>query len=288
LLLGCYGQAGWELNRSLVHLGELTALDFPKIDMANPSSIIQVLDRVNPDIIVNATAYTAVDKAESEPELAASVHPDGPGLLAREAAKRRAVLMHYSTDYVFDGNKDSPYTEEDPTNPLNVYGQSKLAGEKAVHQMGKDYLIFRTSWVYSLRRPSFVTKVLQWAEENEILRIVDDQVSTPTWARTLGEVTAAIIAQGRDDPLNYLREKSGLYHLTDSGYCSRYDWARFIISNAPNKDELAVKQILPVKSDAFKTEALRPKKTVLDGKKLVDTFTIKPGIWEEALKLMLE
>lgn len=288
MLLGCYGQAGWELNRSLIHQGELTALDYPQIDMADPSSIIQILHAVNPDIIVNATAYTNVDQAESEPELAMAVNAEGPGLLAREAAKRNAVLIHYSTDYVFDGKKETPYSEEDCPNPVNVYGQSKLDGEKAIQQIGQGFLIFRTSWVYSLRRPCFVTKVLQWAKVNETLKIVDDQVSTPTWCRTLGEVTAAIIAQGGEDPLNYLREKSGLYHLTDSGFCSRYDWARYIIENSPDKDEFSVKQILPVTSDAFKTAAQRPKKTVLNGRKLKETFSISPSRWEESLRLMLE
>lgn len=288
LLLGCNGQAGWELCRTLIHLGELTSLDYPDIDMADPNSILSVMDAVNPDIIVNATAYTNVDKAETEPELAMGVNAEGPGLLAQEAFSRNAVLFHYSTDYVFDGNQAAPYLEGDSPNPLNVYGQSKLAGEKAVQQIGQGYLIFRTSWVYSLRRPCFVTKVLKWAKENETLRIVDDQVSTPTWARTLGEITALIIAQGRDDPLNYLRGKSGLFHLTDTGYCSRYEWARFIIDNTPNKDALAVREILPVKSDAFKTLAQRPKTTILDGTKLKETFDISPGNWDRSLRLMLE
>jgi dTDP-4-dehydrorhamnose reductase len=288
LLLGKNGQAGWELHRTLISLGDLTAIDYPEIDMADPSSIIQVVSTVNPDIIVNATAYTNVDKAETDAGLAMAVNAEGPGILAKETAKRKGILIHYSTDYVFNGLKEEPYTEDDTPDPLNVYGKSKLAGEAAVQDMGLGYLIFRTSWVYSLRRPCFVTKVLQWPRENEVLKIVDDQVSTPTWSRTLGEVTAQVIAQGRIDPVNYLKEKTGLYHLTDSGSCSRYEWARLILENAPGKQNLITKEIYPVKSDAFETAALRPKRTVLDGKKFVETFVIIPPDWKQSTKLMLE
>jgi len=287
LLLGCHGQAGWELCRTLIHLGKLSALDYPQIDMSQSSSILNVLSEVNPDIIVNATAYTNVDQAEVEPDLANAVNAEGPGLLAREAAMRKAVLIHYSTDYVFDGRKDSAYTEKDTPNPLNVYGQSKLASENSIQQVDRGYLIFRTSWVYSLRRPCFVTKVLQWAKENESLRIVDDQISTPTWARTLGEITALIIAQGRDDPLNYLREKSGLYHLTDSGFCSRYEWANSIIQNYPHQQEIKAIEIVRAKSRDFSTQAERPQKSILGCDKLITNFDIMPPDWKDSIKLMM-
>ena len=230
LLLGNTGQVGWELNRTLLTLGELTALDFPQIDMADPDNIRNIVRQSQPDIIVNATAYTNVDKAESEPELAMAINGIGPGVLAEEAKRLGAALIHYSTDYVFDGTKGEPYTEEDEPNPINVYGKTKLAGEQAIEGIGGATLIFRTSWVYSLRRPCFVTKVLQWARENETLRIVDDQISSPTWARTLAEATAQIVAQGRGDPVEYIREKRGLYHLAGGGSCSRYEWAREILS----------------------------------------------------------
>ena len=210
LLLGSTGQVGWELNRTLLTLGELAALDYPQIDMADPQSIRAVVADHNPELIVNATAFTDVDKAESERELAMAINGAGPGILAQEAKKRGAALIHFSTDYVFDGAKGSPYTEEDEPNPINYYGETKLAGERAIREVGGIYLIFRTSWVYSLRRPCFVTKVLEWAKTKEVLRIVDDQVSTPTWARTLAEATAQVVAQGRGDPLGWLEEKRGL------------------------------------------------------------------------------
>ena len=190
LLLGNTGQVGWELNRTLLTLGELTALDYPQVNMADPDSIRSLVQEIKPKIIVNATAYTDVDKAESEPELAMAINGTGPGILAEEAKKIGAALIHYSTDYVFNGTKGSPYTEEDQPNPINVYGETKLAGEKTIQEVGGTYLIFRTSWVYSLRRPCFVTKVLEWAKTQEVLHIVDDQISSPTWARTLAEATA--------------------------------------------------------------------------------------------------
>ena len=163
LLLGNTGQVGWELNRTLLTLGELTALDYPQIDMADPDDILRVVRENEPDLIVNATAYTNVDKAESEQGLALAINSMGPGILAEEARQLNAAFIHYSTDYVFDGTKGEPYTEEDEPNPINVYGETKLAGERVIQDVGGAYLIFRTSWVYSLRRPCFVTKVLKWA-----------------------------------------------------------------------------------------------------------------------------
>jgi len=200
-----------------------------------------------------------------------------------EAKKLSSTLIHYSTDYVFDGKKGNLYIEEDQPNPINQYGKTKLAGEIAVQSVGSAYLIFRTSWVYSLRRPCFVTKVLDWAQKNEILRIVDDQISTPTWSRTLAEATAQIIAKGKADPKNYLREKSGLYHLSDSGFCSRYEWAKFIIENAPQKENFKVKEVLRAKSDDFPTPAKRPEKSAMSCKKFKEVFRIEMPAWEEGL-----
>jgi len=278
LLLGNTGQLGWELNRTLLTLGEITALDYPDIDMANPDDIRSTVRTAQPDIIVNATAYTNVDQAESERDLAMAINATGPGILAEEAKKCGAALIHYSTDYVFDGTKGAPYTEADQPKPLNVYGESKLAGEQAVQAAGGAYLIFRTSWVYSLRRPCFVTKVLQWARENETLRIVDDQVSTPTWARTLAEATAQIVALGDSDSFKGIQARTGIYHLTDGGHCSRYDWSKFIIEHA--QTPLNVKEIFAAKSDEFITPANRPQHSILDVTKIADSFNIHLGGWQ--------
>jgi dTDP-4-dehydrorhamnose reductase len=285
LLLGNTGQVGWELNRTLLTLGELTALDFPQIDMADPDNIRNIVRQSQPDIIVNATAYTNVDKAESEPELAMAINGIGPGVLAEEAKRLGAALIHYSTDYVFDGTKGEPYTEEDEPNPINVYGKTKLAGEQAIEGIGGATLIFRTSWVYSLRRPCFVTKVLQWARENETLRIVDDQISSPTWARTLAEATAQIVAQGRGDPVEYIREKRGLYHLAGGGSCSRYEWAREILSYGVLEYQF---NIIPAKSQEFKTTAKRPETSVLAIRKFNKVFYLRQNNWKECLLIAME
>jgi dTDP-4-dehydrorhamnose reductase len=288
LLLGNMGQLGWELNRTLFTLGELTALDYPQINMADPESICALVRKIRPNIVVNATAYTNVDQAERETKLAKAINTIGPGILAAEVAQLGAALIHYSTDYVFDGKKGAPYTEDDQPLPLSVYGETKLAGENAVKERSDAFLIFRTSWVYSLRRPSFVTKVLQWARQNETLRIVDDQVSRPTWARTLAEATAQVIAQGRSDPVDYIKEKQGLYHLTDGGSCSRYAWARAIVDLDPRKDEQAVKEILPAKSDDFPTPAERPLNSTLDLNKAQSVFYLQLPSWQESMCLALE
>ncbi len=285
LLLGNTGQVGWELNRTLLTLGELVALDYPRIDMADPNSIRSIIREIKPHIIVNATAYTDVDKAESEPKLAMAINGIGPGILAQEAKKLGAGLIHYSTDYVFDGTKGSPYTEEDQPNPINVYGETKLAGEKAVQEVGGTYLIFRTSWVYSLRRPCFVTKVLEWAKTKKELRIVDDQISSPTWARTLAEATAQVIAQGRSDPLGYLAQKKGLYHLAGGGSCSRYEWAKMIMELGSHRHEQTVKEILPALTIDFPTPAQRPLFSALDCSRFERTINLTLPRWQDTLHL---
>jgi len=287
LLLGNTGQLGWELNRTLLTLGEVTALDYPQINMADPNNICAVVRESKPNILVNATAYTNVDQAERETNLAKAINTIGPGFLAAEAAQLGAALIHYSTDYVFDGRKGAPYTEDDQPLPLSVYGETKLAGENAVKERSEAYLIFRTSWVYSLRRPSFVMKVLQWARQHETLRIVDDQISSPTWARTLAEATTQIIAQGRSDPVGYIQEKQGVYHLTDGGVCSRYEWARAIIELDPKKEEQTVKEILPAKSEDFPTPAERPLNSTLDLNKTKSVFYLQLPAWNKTLFLAL-
>lgn len=287
LLLGKNGQVGWELNRTLLTLGELVALDYPEIDVANPDGIRKLVQEIKPNLIINATAYTDVDKAESEPDLAMAINGTGPGVLAEEAQRLGAALIHYSTDYVFDGTKGEPYTEEDEPNPINVYGETKLAGERAVQAMDGVYLIFRTSWVYTLRRPCFVTKVLKWAREQETLRIVDDQISSPTWARTLAEATGQIISQGTGHPVEYLREKKGLYHLAGGGSCSRYDWAKAILEMDPNKEEQVVKEVLAATSEDFNTIAKRPYQSTLSLKKAGVSLLFTITNWKRSLNLSI-
>ena len=287
LLISRSGQLGWELQRCLAPLGEVVTYDYPEIDLAKPASLPALMRGVNPQVIVNSAAYTNVDKAESEAELARQINAISPGVLAEEARRLGAAFIHYSTDYVFDGCKGAPYTESDALHPLNVYGQTKLEGEQAVQAAGGAYLILRTSWVYSLRQGGFVTKVLQWAREQETLRIVDDQISSPTWARMLAEATALIIAQGQNDPVGYLTEKAGLYHLAGSGACSRYEWAQAILELDPKKSEQKVRQLLPAKSSEFPTPAERPLVSVLECGKFEQVFGLRLPEWRGALKLAI-
>ncbi len=288
LQIGTNGQVGWELLRTCSPLGELIGLDYPAVDLSDSAGLRELIRNTKPDIIINAAAYTNVDKAEIEPELARAINAIGPGVLAEEAKKINAVFVHYSTDYVFDGTKGSPYIETDVTNPLNVYGKTKLEGEQAIQAAGGAYLILRTSWVYSMRQGGFVTKVLQWAREQEVLRVVDDQISSPTWARMLAEATALILAQGRDDPAGYIREKAGLYHLAGSGACSRYEWAQKILELDPNKDKQKVKRLERAKSSEFPTPATRPLVSVLSNDKLEQVFGLRLPRWQEGLQLTIE
>lgn len=284
LLLGKTGQLGWELERTLQPLGEVVALDYPEVDMADAGSIRKTVREHQPAIILNATAYTAVDKAEGEPELAEAINATGPGILAEEAKALNACLIHYSTDYVFDGKKGSPYTESDTPNPLNVYGKSKLAGEQAIQSVDDAYLIFRTAWVYSYRRDCFVAKVLQWAWQNETLRIVDDQISNPTWARMLAEITSQILVRG----VGYLTERKGLYHLAGGGYASRYGWANEIIALDPKKGDHKVHRIFPVKTIDFPTPAVRPLFSALDCFLFREAFGLRLPSWQTALRMMMD
>ena len=264
MLIGKNGQLGWELQRTLATLGEVISYDYPEIDLSKPENLRNIIRNAAPQIIVNAAAYTNVDKAESETELAQRVNAIAPGVMAEEARRLNAAIIHYSTDYVFDGKKGSSYVETDAPDPLNTYGKTKLEGELAVKAAGEAYWIFRTSWVFSLRQGGFVTKVLQWARQQTTLRIVDDQIGSPTWSRMLAEATAQVIAQGRNDPVEYLREKAGLYHLAGAGTASRYEWARAILELDPHREEQVMKELLPAKTSEFPTPAVRPMNTGLD------------------------
>jgi dTDP-4-dehydrorhamnose reductase len=243
LLIGKNGQLGWELQRSLATLGHLTAVDYPEIDLENPETGPDLIRQIHPQLIVNAAAYTAVDQAETQQERAWKINAIAPGLMAEEARRSNAIFIHYSTDYVFDGKKGALYIEEDAPNPINGYGRSKLEGERLVQQAGGVSLIFRTSWVYSLRQQSgFVAKVLQWSRQQETLRMVDDQVSNPTWARLLAEITSQVVARGED----YIHERSGLYHLSGDGCTARLQHPTFPLQPAARYFQpCLVKNLLP-------------------------------------------
>jgi dTDP-4-dehydrorhamnose reductase len=288
LLLGHHGQLGWELQRTLAPLGQVSALDYPQIDLSQPESVRGVIKSAQPSVILNATAYTNVDQAENEPGLVMAINARAPGVLAEVASEMNIVLIHYSTDYVFDGGKGSPYAETDPPNPLNLYGKSKLAGEQAIGQVDGNYLILRTSWVYSLRRENFVTHVLKWSRQQRTLRIVADQVGNPTWARMLAEATALLLFKAGEDHAGWFRERKGIYHLAGSGYTSRFDWAQAILRFDPHSDEQIAEEIQPALTSEFPTPAQRPLYSALDDTLFNDTFGFRLPGWEHALGLALQ
>ena len=279
LQIGKIGQLGWELLRTCAPLGEVVALDYPEVDLSDSRGLRELVQSVKPDIIINAAAYTNVDKAESEPERARAINATGPVVLAEEAKKLNAVLVHYSTDYVFDGTKGSPYVETDQPNPLNVYGQTKLEGEQAIATSGCVNLVMRTSWVYSMRQGGFVTKVLHWARTQEVMRVVDDQISSPTSARMLAEITAFILAQGREDVFGYLSEKGGLYHCAGAGSCSRYEWAIKILELESDKANQIVEKVVRIRTSELVIDVQRPLRTILDTQKLTNTFSVHLSDW---------
>ena len=287
LLLGKNGQLGWELERSLPALGEVVAQDRAELDLCDLDAVHRTLRELKPELIVNASAYTDVDRAEKEPELAMKVNALAPGVMAEASRSLGAVLVHFSTDYVFDGRGNTPYTEHDVTHPVNEYGRSKLMGEENIKQAGDAYLILRTSWVYSLRGNSFVNKVLGWARKNSTLRIVDDQVSSPTWARMLAEMTSLLIAQNRDSLHDRIHEQCGIYHVAGSGYTSRYEWANQILANDPHRSEQTVQALEPGRSEEFPTPATRPLFSALDCTRFEDTFGLRFPAWSSTLKLAM-
>lgn len=288
LLLGNSGQLGWELHRTLSTLGEVKALDYPEIDLSQPAGLEQAVSEARPQVIVNATAYTAVDRAEAESELAYAINGRAPGLLAESATRLGAGLIHYSTDYVFDGTKGSPYLETDTPNPLGVYGASKLAGESAIAQVGAKAWIFRTSWVYSTRRDSFTTKVLGWARNQRALKVVSDQIGNPTWARVLAEITAQLLSRAVADPAGWIGDRGGLYHLAGDGHASRLEWAEAILKLDPCRQEQVVESIQPARTAEFPSPAERPLFSALDCTHFLNTFGLRLPPWQEALRLALE
>jgi dTDP-4-dehydrorhamnose reductase len=288
LLLGNTGQLGWELERALATLGDVRAVDYPELDLVDRSGTSRLIREFQPQLIVNATAYTAVDRAEAEPELAQAINARGPALLAEEASALGAALIHYSTDYVFDGTKGQPYLETDQPAPLGAYAESKLAGEKAVQAVGGAYLIFRTCWVYSLRRDSFVTKVLKWSRQQRTLKLVSDQISNPTWSRMLAEVTGQLIALAGNDLTGWMAERSGLYHLAGWGYASRLEWGKEILSLDSKKDEQVVEEVLPALTREFPTPARRPLFSALDCSLFEKTFGLRLPAWQQALRMAMD
>ena len=290
LLLGKDGQVGWELQRALAPLGDLTALDRSDAaplcgDLAEPQRLVETVRRLRPDVIVNAAAHTLVDRAESEPELARAVNATAPGTLAREAAACGAWVVHYSTDYVFDGTGSAPWTEDDPTGPLNVYGRTKLEGEQLIRASGCRHLILRTSWVYASRGNNFARTMLRLAAERDSLTVIDDQHGAPTGADLLADVTAHALLAVIGRP-----ELAGTYHVAASGETTWHGYARYVVEwarAAGQPIKVQPEAIRAVPSTAFATAAKRPANSRLATGKLQQAFNLVLPDWQTGVGRML-
>lgn len=291
LLLGRDGQVGWQLQRSLAPHGEVVACSRAEADLADLDGLRRLIGAGRPDVIVNAAAYTAVDKAESETELAFRINAEAPGVLAKEAARLGSLLVHYSTDYVFDGEQPTPYVETDPTHPQSVYGSSKLAGEQAIAAAGCRALIFRTSWVFGARGGNFVKTILRLARERELLNVVDDQIGSPTPAALIATVTGVALAMLRQGRAMEAGEQR-LYHLAAARPVSWCEFARTIVSLAKARDDFNLKlgaaDIKAIPTSGYPTPAKRPQNSRLDCRKLESDFGLVMPDWQPYLERMLQ
>lgn len=285
LLLGKNGQVGWELQRSLAVLGQVTALGHDEADFTQPQAVAQAVRALCPDVIVNAAAHTAVDKAESEPERARLLNATTPGVLAEEAVRLGAWLVHYSTDYVFDGSGSRPWRETDAPAPLSVYGATKLEGERLIQQSGCRHLILRTSWVYAARGGNFAKTMLRLAQERERLTVIDDQWGAPTGADLLADVTAHAIRHLQQRP-----QDGGLYHCVAGGETTWHSYAKYVVEHARQAQSainIIAKEIAPVPTSAFLTPARRPHNSRLDNAKLQAAFGLRLPPWQQGVARML-
>jgi len=298
LLIGKNGQIGRDLNFLLPRLGEMTALGREKLDLTKPNDIREAVRTIRPNVIVNAAAYTAVDQAESDELAAHAINAEAPGLLAEEAKKAGALLVHFSTDYVFDGLKRAPYNEDDPANPVNIYGKTKLEGERRIQASSAVHIIFRTEWVYSREGRNFLLTILRLATHQKELRIVDDQIGAPTSSREIAAATVHVLEKalaGQSGPCS-LSDVSGVYHMTAAGETTWYGFAKAILEEAaqvpPNDPWLGVatghhplvtRRVFPISTAEYPTPARRPSYTVLSNAKLERTFGVRMPDWREQL-----
>ena len=301
LITGANGQVGWNLERTLAPLGDVTALSREQLDLSDLDAVTNAVREHAPDVLVNAAAYTAVDKAESEPELAHTINAAAPARMAQELAKTRALLVHYSTDYVFDGTKplDTAYNEDDATAPLNVYGRTKLAGEQAIIQSGCPYILLRSTWVFDIRGKNFLRTVLRLARERDELRMISDQYGAPTWARSIAEATTIILARCLAQKSQTNEWITGLFHLSAAGKTTWAEFAEAIMSEYDDccswpadtgefSAPLKAKQVVHITTDQYQTPARRPRNSVLSNAKVLQTFGVKMPDWREQLRLAMQ
>jgi len=287
VLFGKKGQVGYELSLYLQTIGHVIAFDTEDADFTRPESVTQILRRYSPRIIVNAAAYTAVDKAESDEQNAFLVNAETPRILAEYAAAEQAVLIHYSTDFVFDGKLDRPYRESDAASPLGVYGKTKLQGDQAILASGAAAIIFRTSWVYGMRGKNFLLTMLRLAHEREQMKVVDDQLGSPVWCRHIAMTTQMVLQkliQQFPDLQNIDAQYLGLFNLTAADHTSWYHFARRILELDPEQSSQVCHDFQPISSSAYPTPAARPQWSVLDNQKIADIYGLSMPGWEEQLK----
>ena len=287
LLFGANGQVGYELQRSLAPLGEIKTCTREDVDLEDLDSLRLLIQNYKPKVIINAAAYTAVDAAESNEIKAFAINVNAVDIMSKEIKKLNGLLVHYSSDYVFDGNKDSPYTEEDQTNPLSVYGKTKLKAEEKIIESNCQHFIFRTSWVYGFHGNNFLKTILRLASEKDELTVVSDQYGTPTSAKLIADITYACINLAQ----NSLKNTSGIYNLTPLGETNWHGFANFIVSEAINNGlQLKLKQenILPIKSENYPQAASRPKNSILDSEKICKTFNLSMPEWEFDVKKLIK
>jgi dTDP-4-dehydrorhamnose reductase len=287
LIVGAAGQVGLELQRSFAGFGPVAAVDRETFDFADPEETRALVRREKPDIILNAAAYTAVDRAESEPETAKAINEDGPRVLAEEALRTNALLVHYSTDYVFNGTKREPWLETDEPNPLSVYGATKLGGERAIESVGGRYLIFRTSWVYGSHGNNFLLTMLRLAGQRDRLSIVDDQIGSPTTSIELARATYSIVAGVLMGKFGSTENWAGLYHMTCADAVTWFGFAQAIFAGAAAHLGTRTPELVPIKTEEYPTPAKRPRYSVLSNQKLSDTFGVRLPGWKNALEEVL-
>jgi dTDP-4-dehydrorhamnose reductase len=285
LLVGKVGQVGWELRRTLAPLGAVTAIDFPEIDLSSADSTRNAVRNANPNVIVNAAAYTSVDQAEAEPDLCHGVNGAGPAVLAEETKRAGALLVHFSTDYVFDGTKNAPYTEDAPPKPLGAYGRAKLFGDQAIQQSGCDHLIFRLCWVYGIRGRNFLLTIMRLAREKEQLRVVADQFGCPSWSRMIAE--ASTLALDKVLASSERGSFSGIYNLASSGQTNWHGFASQIVRLMP-PDQVKCRALQAITTSEYPLPARRPAYSVLSGEKLKRVFGLQLPAWDETLALAFE
>jgi dTDP-4-dehydrorhamnose reductase len=283
LILGTAGQVGAELQRSFAGFGSVVAVDREAFDLADPEETRALIRRERPDVILNAAAYTAVDGAESEPEVAMAINGHAPRTLAEEAQRANALLVHYSTDYVFDGTKRNPWLETDEPNPLSAYGASKLAGERAIKEVGGRYLIFRTSWVYGPHGRNFLQTMLRLAGERDRISIVDDQIGSPTSSHELARATRTIVEDVLTEEYGSMYEWAGLYHMTCTDEVTWFGFAQAIFARAASNLNVLPPELIPIRTEEYPTAAKRPQYSVLSNQKLFDRFGVRLATWQEAL-----